>query len=125
VKEFEKSLKDGLGEKSFEGLDINRPLRAYVLFKDNSEDCEVVLVIPTTTEKDFVAFLERIKIKAVAVKDKKGVYDSNSPTVRHSPGDRISSSLRAGGPTSRSTTATRRTPRTLLGLPTCSTTPKC
>jgi len=79
VKEFEKSLKDGLGEKGFEGLDINRPLAAYAVLKDKPEDCGLVLVIPTTTEKDFVAFLERIKIKAVAVKDKKSVYELELP----------------------------------------------
>ncbi len=79
VKEFEKSLKDGLGEKGFEGLDINRPIAAYVVLKDTPKDCGLVLVIPVTTEKDFLGFLERIKIKTEAVKDKKGVYELDLP----------------------------------------------
>ncbi|MFO0825526.1 MAG: hypothetical protein U0792_20800 [Gemmataceae bacterium] len=74
VKDFENDLKRSLGEQGFEGLDINRPIAAYAVLKDRPEDCGLVLVVPVTTEKEFLAFLERSGIKTEAVKDKKGVF---------------------------------------------------
>lgn len=74
VKGFEQELKGALGEEGFEGLDINRPLAAYAVLADKPDDCRLVLVVPTTGEKEFVAFLGRLEIKAEAVKDKDGVY---------------------------------------------------
>lgn len=75
VKEFEADLKDKLGEKGFEGLDINRPLAAYTTLKDNLDDCGLVVVVPVTGEKEFVEFLGRLKLKAEPVKDKQGLYE--------------------------------------------------
>src|SRR5262249_7728111 len=74
VKQFEQSIKDVLGEKGFEGLDINRPIAAYSILQDKLEDASLVLVVPVLNEKDFIGFLERLNIKAEAVKDKKGLY---------------------------------------------------
>ncbi|MBA4190074.1 MAG: hypothetical protein C0467_18980, partial [Planctomycetaceae bacterium] len=79
VKEFEKSLKDGLGEKGFDGLDINRPLAIYAVLKEKAEESGLVFVVPVTTEKDFLAFLERIEIKAAAVEGKKGLFELDLP----------------------------------------------
>ena len=74
VKEFEQALKDVLGEKGFEGLDINRPIAAYSILHEKPEDTGFVLVLPVINEKDFIGFLERLNMKAEPVKDKKGLY---------------------------------------------------
>jgi hypothetical protein len=74
VKEFEMDVKDLLGEKGFDGLDINRPIGLYGILREKIEDTSLVLVVPTTGEKDFLALLERIHVKAEAVKGKKGLY---------------------------------------------------
>ncbi|WP_439629307.1 hypothetical protein [Gemmata sp.] len=79
AKDFEKGLKESLGEKGFDGLDINRPAAAYAVLRDKPEDCGLVVVLPVTAEKDFVAFLERVHIKADAVDGKKGVYELDLP----------------------------------------------
>ena len=79
AKDFEKGLKETLGEKGFDGLDINRPVAAYAVLKDKPEDCGLVVVLPVTAEKDFVAFLERVHIKAEAADGKKGVYELDLP----------------------------------------------
>ncbi len=74
VKQFEREVKEALGEQGFEGLDLNRPLAAYVVLSEKIEDASIVLVVPVVGEKDFLGFLERLKVTAEPVKDKKGVY---------------------------------------------------
>jgi hypothetical protein len=74
VKEFEGELNEALGEQGFEGLDINRPLAAYVVLSEKIEDAKIVVVAPVAGEKDFVGFLGRLKVNAEPVKDKPGVY---------------------------------------------------
>jgi hypothetical protein len=74
VRQFDEELKSEFGEQGFEGIDINRPLAAYSVLGEKPEDASLVLVAPVTGEKEFVAFLERMKIKAEPVADKKGVY---------------------------------------------------
>jgi hypothetical protein len=79
VKEFEQNLKELLGEQGFEGLDINRPLAAYTVVREKVEETNLVLVVPVTGEKEFLAFLERLKIKSEPVKDKKGLHKLEIP----------------------------------------------
>jgi hypothetical protein len=79
IKEFERDLKRSLGEKGFEGLDINRPIAMYGVLTEKPEDISFVLLVPVTDEKEFVEFLGRIEIKAEAVKDKKGLYTITVP----------------------------------------------
>jgi hypothetical protein len=79
VKRFDNELKDALGEQGFEGLDINRPIAAYSVFREKLEDTGLVLVVPVTGEKEFIAFLDRIQVKAKAVDGKKGVYALELP----------------------------------------------
>lgn len=74
VMEFDEELKEHLGEQGFEGIDINRPVAAYTLIKEKFEDTNPILIVPITGEKEFIAFLKRIKIETSAVKDKKGLY---------------------------------------------------
>jgi hypothetical protein len=74
VKGFDDQLKEHLGEQGFEGLDINRPFAAYTVVKEKFEDTNPILILPITGEKEFIAFLKRMKMEASAVKDKKGLY---------------------------------------------------
>ena len=74
VKEFDRDIKDGLGEQGFEGIDTNRPLAAYGMLGEELKDSSIVLVVPVTGEKEFLSFIERMKLKAEPVKEKKGVY---------------------------------------------------
>ncbi len=79
VKQFETTLKEALGEHGFEGFDINRPIAAYSVFREKLDDTSIVLLVPTTGEKEFVAFLERLSVKAAPVQDKKGLYSLEFP----------------------------------------------
>ena len=81
VKDFESKIKDGLGEKGFEGFDINRPVAIFAVLKEKAEDCSLGVVLPVTGEKEFLACLERIHLSATAVKDRKGVYTLDIPPV--------------------------------------------
>jgi hypothetical protein len=74
AKQFQKALEDALGEKGFEGLDINRPLAAYVTVREAFDTSSIVLVVPVTTEKEFVGLLERLKVTAAPVAGKDGLY---------------------------------------------------
>ena len=73
VKKFNAKLKEQIGEKGFEGLDLNRPLGLYVVVADPVQKSTVVLVVPYTTEAEFVGLLGRMKVKATP-KGKKGGY---------------------------------------------------
>ena len=74
IKHINNRLKEMLGEQGFEGLDINRPLGGYIVFRDAFKDTTAVIIVPVTGEKEFVGLLERMKLKVEPVKDKKGVY---------------------------------------------------
>jgi hypothetical protein len=74
VKGFENDLKEIFGEHGFEGIDLNRPLAAYSTVREKFKETNLVLVVPVTGEKEFLALLERLKIKSAPVKDKKGLY---------------------------------------------------
>ena len=74
VKEFNASLKEKLGAKGFEGLDINQPIVGYVILAPKPEDITAVIVLPITGEKEFLALCDR----ANSVKHKdlgKGLYE--------------------------------------------------
>jgi hypothetical protein len=74
VKEFETDLKEMFGEHGFEGIDINRPFAAYTVVREKLEETNMVMVVPVTGEKEFLAFLQRLRFKSTPVKDKKGLY---------------------------------------------------
>ncbi|HEV3438121.1 MAG TPA: hypothetical protein VG122_12225 [Gemmata sp.] len=74
VKEFENDLKEMFGEHGFEGIDLDRPLAAYSVVREKFRETNLVLVVPVTGEKEFLALLERLKIKSAPVKDKKGLH---------------------------------------------------
>jgi hypothetical protein len=79
IKEIDDGLKQLLGEQGFEGLDLNRPVAGYVVLRDEIMDASAVFVVPITGEKEFIGLLNRIKLKAEAVKDKPGVYTLEFP----------------------------------------------
>ncbi|HEV3386149.1 MAG TPA: hypothetical protein VG097_15115 [Gemmata sp.] len=71
---FDDQIKEALGDQGFEGFDINRPIAAYTFVKEKFEDSNPILVVPVSGEKEFLAFMKRMKWEANAVKDKKGLY---------------------------------------------------
>ncbi len=74
IKAFNASLKEKLGAKGFEGLDINQPIVGYVILAPKPEDITAVVVLPITGEKEFLALCDR----ANSVKHKdlgKGLYE--------------------------------------------------
>jgi len=74
VDEFEKNLKDFVGEEGLQGLNITQPILGYARLDGKPEETSFVLVVPITNEKDFLALLERIDAKVEEVKDDKGAY---------------------------------------------------
>lgn len=59
VKALNKNIKDSLGEKGFEGLDISRPIFGYVILAPKPEDITAVVALPITQEKEFLDLCER------------------------------------------------------------------
>ncbi|MBN9117660.1 MAG: hypothetical protein J0I06_00565 [Planctomycetes bacterium] len=59
VKAVNKSIKDRLGEKGFEGLDLSRPLVGYVLLAPKPENITAVVALPIIGEKEFLALCDR------------------------------------------------------------------
>lgn len=55
-----KGLKETFGEKGFEGLDITRPIVGYVTLAPELENTVVVLAVPASNEKAFLALLDRV-----------------------------------------------------------------
>lgn len=79
VKQMEEAIKEGLGEKGFDGVDLLRPPAGYVNLDkvesfEDPKDLSGVLLVPVTGEKEFVAFLKRIKLDVEQVPDKDGLY---------------------------------------------------
>jgi hypothetical protein len=82
VKEINEAIKEKLGEKGFEGIDLERPILGYVVLDGKLEDVVGVIAIPVTSEKEFLGLYERIfskKLEAV----EKGLYEFKIPE----PGD--------------------------------------
>jgi hypothetical protein len=59
VKALNKQFKDALGEKGFEGLDMNRPVVGYVVLAPKPQDITAVVALPVTGEKEFLDLCER------------------------------------------------------------------
>lgn len=59
VKAFNNAIKEKLGEKGFEGLDLGKPVVGYINLKPKPEDTSVVIAFPVTGEKEFVALCDR------------------------------------------------------------------
>ena len=73
LKAAEKYLKSLTTEKGLEGVDTTKPMGLYTRLTENVFDSPVVLLLPIADEKEFLAFLKKIKLEPDA-KDKTGVY---------------------------------------------------
>lgn len=60
VKAVNKGIEEAFGKKGLEGLDISRPIVGYVTLGAKVEDTTVVIALPATGEKEFLALLDRI-----------------------------------------------------------------
>ncbi|MCE9562778.1 MAG: hypothetical protein K8U57_12095 [Planctomycetes bacterium] len=68
------ALKEKLGDKGFDGLAIDKPILGYAILAGKLEDSVLVIAVPVTGEKEFLALIERIggeKPKA----DANGLYE--------------------------------------------------
>jgi hypothetical protein len=59
VKALNTAMRDHLGEKGFEGLDVTKPIVGYVLLAPKLDDITAVIAFPVTGEKEFLSFCER------------------------------------------------------------------
>jgi hypothetical protein len=78
VKELNEKLKSKLGDKGFEGLDLERQILGYVQFDGKLDDVVGVLLIPVTSEKEFVGLFERLSEMKLDP-PQKGIYTIKSP----------------------------------------------
>jgi hypothetical protein len=75
--QFQDLLKGPVGNKSpFEGIDTKKPLAVYGQIGAGLADSQVVVMVPVSDEKSFLALLQRVQI--TAEKDKDGVYKASS-----------------------------------------------
>src|SRR5215218_9289919 len=75
VKAVNKGIKDKLGDKGFDGLDIGRPVVGYVLLDPKPENVVSVVAFPITGEKEFIAFCDRWNGGEKAKDLGKGLYE--------------------------------------------------
>jgi hypothetical protein len=72
LKQFEAMLKERTGPKGIEGLDPKKPLGIYGVVAKDLPKSQVVLLLPIADEKDFLAMLEKVSLKAEKGDD--GIY---------------------------------------------------
>lgn len=59
IKALNDSIKELLGEKGFEGVDLTKPVVGYVILAPQPEDVTAVVALPVTDEKAFLALCDR------------------------------------------------------------------
>ena len=75
VKALNASMRDHLGEKGFEGLDLTKPIVGYVILAPKPEDITAVIAFPITGEKEFLALCDRWNHGEKAKDLGKGIYE--------------------------------------------------
>ncbi len=75
VKALNASFKDKLGDKGFEGLDLNKPIVGYVILAPKPDDIVAVIAFPITGEKEFLSLCERINMGPKPKDLGKGLYE--------------------------------------------------
>lgn len=71
---FNALLKQRLGDKGFDGLDLGRPIVGYVHIADKPEESVGVVAFPVTNEPDFLDLCERLNMSK-PTKDKNGLIE--------------------------------------------------
>jgi hypothetical protein len=71
---FNDGLAKALGEKGYDGLDMTKPLRGYMVLTDDPQQPGGVVMLPVTGEKEFIALLKRTKLDVTPVKGAEGLY---------------------------------------------------
>lgn len=88
AKSFNKDIKRSLGDKGFEGFDLNRPIVGYVDVPADPMDAVAVVCFPITGEKEWLEFCERWnKSKPKALKD--GIFEVPPPNPQFKAAMRI------------------------------------
>lgn len=84
AKAFNDSLKQTLGDKGLEGLDVGRPVVGYVVLAPRPEDITAVVAIPVTGEKEFLDLCERLsRQKPTLAPKEQDLYVLPSPDSRY------------------------------------------
>jgi len=78
-KEFEKNALQDLDPKKLPGIDPKRPFGLYGIVNGKFEDCRGVLLIPVSSEKEFIDMLGEYKIDIAKSDKEAGVYDVATP----------------------------------------------
>jgi hypothetical protein len=74
VKAVNAAIKDKVGEKGFEGLDITKPVVGYVFLAPKLEESTAVIAFPVAAEKEFLALCDRWNDGEKAKDLGKGLY---------------------------------------------------
>ena len=79
AEEFDDNLKESLGEKGFQGIDLTRRIVSYGELTAEAENSSAVMIIPITSEDEFKAFVGRLgpdgdKLKLVPADGQPGLY---------------------------------------------------
>lgn len=80
VQAFNAALKDKFGDKGLEGLDLSKPIFGYIHFGEKFSESTVVVAIPTTAEKEFLAFCGRLFDGEQPKDVGKGLYELPGPS---------------------------------------------
>ena len=72
-------IADKLGEKGLGGLDLTRPILGYLVNATDAENVGGVVIVPISTEKEFLDLLKRAEIDVEEVKDAKGLFALELP----------------------------------------------
>ncbi|MCS6865667.1 MAG: hypothetical protein RMJ56_06450 [Gemmataceae bacterium] len=80
VQRFNTALKEKFGDKGLEGLDLSKPIFGYIHFGETFSASTVVVAIPSSTDKEFLALCSRL-FDGEQPKDLgKGLYELPGPS---------------------------------------------
>lgn len=79
AKEIDDQLNEKLGDKGLSGIDLTRPIGGYQVLKDDLQDPAGVVVIPVTSDEEFLDLLKRVKVTATADKADPKLYELEPP----------------------------------------------
>ena len=83
VKKLDESLTELFGKATLPGLDLTRPACAYLYLRANPEETSGLMVIPTTSEKEALALIEKMQLVAKPEPGAPGRYKLIPPDDGH------------------------------------------